>query len=90
MKKSELAGALAVKAGLTKTESNSILTALTDLIGEELSKGEKIQLTGLGTWSVRQRKERNGVNPSTGEKIRIPAKKVPAFKASSSLIQKVS
>lgn len=85
MKKSELAAQLAEKTGMSKVSATSALGALTDLVTEELVRGGKVQLTGLGTLSVRQRKERMGVNPATGEKIKIPAKKVAAFKASSTL-----
>lgn len=88
MKKSELASALASKAGLSKAEANSVLNALEELVAESLSRGDKVQWTGFGTWSVRHRAARKGVNPSTGQEIQIPAKKVPAFKASSAFSKK--
>ena len=54
-------------------------------ISETLAKGEKIQLVGFGTFEVRERAAREGVNPRTGDKIKIAASKVPAFKAGSAL-----
>lgn len=90
MKKSELASQLAEKTGLTKTQANTFLTSLVDVVTGHLANGEKVQLTGLGTWTVRHRKARKGVNPATGEKINIPEKKVASFKASSALASKVS
>ena len=54
-------------------------------IGEHLSRGDKVQLTGFGTFEVRERKAREGVRPGTSEKIQIPASKAPAFKAGKGL-----
>lgn len=90
MKKSELAVELSKRTGMTKSDANLALGAFTDLVSEALARGEKVQLTGLGTWVVRERKERNGVNPATGQKIKIPAKRVAAFKASSTLTSQVA
>lgn len=90
MKKSELVSELASRTGSTKADATHALDALTELVAEALVRGEKVQITGLGTLTVRQRAERNGVNPSTGAKIKIPAKRVAAFKASSALAKRVA
>lgn len=90
MKKSELSAELASRTGLTKTDAAKALAALTDLVTEALVRKEKVQWTGLGTFSVRTRKARNGVNPATGAKIKIAEKTVAAFKASSALAEKVN
>ena len=76
----ELITAMAKRANLTKSESERALDAFLDTLGETLQKGEKIQLVGYGTFEVRERAERTGRNPQTGEEIVIPAAKVPAFK----------
>lgn len=72
---------VAEKVGLTKTDA----AAAFDLIVESIAKGakkEKVGLVGFGTFEVKTRKARNGINPATGEKIKIKARKVLTFKAS--------
>ena len=64
--------------------------ALIDVVGDELSKGEKIQLAGFGTFEVTERAARDGINPRTKETIHIPASKAPKFKAMKSLKEKVN
>lgn len=59
--------------------------ALSDIVAEELKKGEKIQLVGFGTFEVSERAERIGRNPSTGAEMKIPASKAPKFKAGKAL-----
>lgn len=81
MTKAELVAAIAEKTGMTKKDSEKALSAVTEAITETLAKGEKIQLVGFGTFEVRARAAREGVNPQTKKKIKIKATKVPAFKA---------
>ena len=80
MKKTELITAIAEKSGLTKKDAEAALTATLDTIVETVAAGDKIQITGFGTFE-RQRNARMGCDPRTGNKIEIPASKVPAFKA---------
>ena len=75
MKKNELVEKVAEGASLTKA----------DAVSGALVEGDKVALKGLGTFEVRERKARTGINPRTRETIEIPASKVPAFKASSTL-----
>lgn len=90
MTKSELVAAIAEKTGLTKKASEEALGAVVDTISDALVKGEKVQLVGFGTFEVRERAERSGINPQTREKITIAATKTPAFKAGSSLKEAVA
>lgn len=85
MNKSELIGALAEKSGLTRKDAEAALNAFTAVVAETLKSGEKIQLTGFGSFEVRERAARKGHNPATGAEIDIPASKVPAFKAGKAL-----
>ncbi|WP_394549167.1 HU family DNA-binding protein [Priestia aryabhattai] len=80
MKKAELIDAVATKAELTKQDSKKAVDALFETISNTLAREEKIQLIGFGTFEVRERAERTGRNPQTGEEMTIPASKVPAFK----------
>lgn len=81
MKKTELIAAVAEKSGISKKDAEKAVTAVIDTIIETVSAGEKIQLTGFGTFEQRTRNARTGCDPRTGNKIEIPASKVPAFKA---------
>lgn len=81
MNKATFVATVAEKAGLTQKQADAALTAVLDLIVEELAKGEKVQLTGFGTFEVRERAAREGRNPATGATIEIAATKTPAFKA---------
>lgn len=81
MKKAEFIEAVASKSELTKQDAKKAVDALFETISTPLAKGEKIQLVGLGTFEVRERSERTGRNPQTGEEMTIPATKVPGFKA---------
>ncbi|ACM59772.1 DNA-binding protein HU-beta [Caldicellulosiruptor bescii] len=81
MNKTELISAMAEKSGLTKKDAEKALNAFVDAVTEALSKGEKVQLVGFGSFEVRERAERVGRNPQTQEEIKIPATKVPVFKA---------
>ena len=81
MKKTELIAAIADQSGLTKKDAEKALNAAIDTIIKAVAEGDKIQLTGFGTFEQRQRNARTGVDPRTGNSIEIPASKVPAFKA---------
>ena len=85
MNKTELIAAVAEKAELSKKDAEKALKAFTDVVSEELVKGEKIQLVGFGTFEVAEREEREGRNPKTGEKMMIAASRSPKFKAGKAL-----
>lgn len=90
MNKTGLIEKIAAKAQLTKADAKKALDAATEAIKEALVAGDGIQLIGFGTFSVNERPAREGVNPHTGEKIAIAAKKVAKFKASSALADAVN
>ena len=81
MKKTELIAAVAEQSGLSKKDAEKALNATIDTIIKAVAEGDKIQLTGFGTFEQRQRNARTGCDPRTGNTIEIPASKVPAFKA---------
>lgn len=85
MKKAELAAIVAEKTGLTKKDADKAISAVVEAITEALVKGDKVQLVGFGTFDVRERAARTGLNPRTKETIEIPASKQPAFKAGQAL-----
>jgi len=87
--KSELIGVVAEKAEMSKKETEKVVNAVFESIVEGLSKGSKIQLVGFGTFEVRERKQREGRNPATGETITIPALNIPVFKAGKAFKEKV-
>ncbi len=90
MKKSDLVDAIAGKAGVPKAQVQQMVDDVFDLIADGLSKGEKIDLRGFGTFSVRDSAARTGRNPQTGEAIQIPARRVPGFKPGKELKEKVN
>lgn len=90
MKKSDLVDAISGKAGLPKGQVQQMVDDVFDLIADGLSKGEKIDLRGFGTFSVRESAARTGRNPQTGEPIAIPARRVPGFKPGKELKEKVN
>ena len=81
MKKTELIDAIKETTGLSKKDAEKALNATLDAIIKAVAEGDKVQLTGFGTFEQRQRNARTGVDPRTGNSIEIPASKVPAFKA---------
>jgi DNA-binding protein HU-beta len=85
MNKAELVAAVAGKTGLTKKAAEQAIDATVCAISCELKRGGKIQLVGFGTFEVKARAARTGLNPKTKEKIQIAASKVPAFKAGKTL-----
>ena len=85
MNKTELIAAIAEKTELSRKDAEKALKALTEVVEEELKKGEKIQLVGFGTFEVSERAAREGRNPQTGETMQIAASKSPKFKAGKAL-----
>ncbi len=85
----ELAAAVAEKGQITKTEADQIVREVFDEIAAAVGKGEEVKVAGFGTFVVKERAARQGINPSTHEKIDIPATKVVAFKAAKHLKETV-
>ncbi len=85
MKKTEFVAAIAEKAGISKADAAKAVNAFTEVVVEEMKKGEKIQLVGFGTFEVSKRAARQGINPLTKETITIAAANVPKFKAGAAL-----
>ena len=85
MNKSELIAAVAQSAGLTKKDTERAINAALDAITASLRSGGKVQISGFGTFEVKEREARIGRNPHTKEAIDIPATSVPVFKASKAL-----
>ena len=85
MNKTELIAAVAEKADLSKKDADAAVAAVLDAVTAALADGDKVQLIGFGTFEVRERAERQGRNPKTGEAMTIAASKVPAFKAGNAL-----
>ena len=90
MKKSDLVDTIAGKAGTPKAQVQQMVDDVFELIAEGLAKGEKIDLRGFGTFSVRDSAARTGRNPQTGEPISIPARRVPGFKPGKELKERVN
>lgn len=90
MNKGELIAKVADKTGMTKKTASDAVEAVLESISEALVAGERVTLVGFGTFEVRNRAARRGVNPSTGQPIDIPASRVPAFKAGRSLRDSVA
>jgi DNA-binding protein HU-beta len=89
MQKTDFIKAVAERTGMSQKETKLTVDAALDVITEALKDGQKVTLTGFGTFEVRQRQEREGVNPQTRAKIKIPATKTPGFSASSTLKEAV-
>ena len=85
MNKTELIAAVAEKTGLTKKDAERVVSATFETVTETLKKGDKVSVSGLGIFEVKTREARIGRNPRTKEEIKIPATKLPAFKASKTL-----
>ncbi|PKM13329.1 MAG: DNA-binding protein HU [Gammaproteobacteria bacterium HGW-Gammaproteobacteria-3] len=85
MNKSELIDAIAESSELTKADAGRALEGFLAAVTKALSQGDSLALVGFGTFSVKERAERKGRNPQTGEEITIKAAKIPAFKAGKSL-----
>ncbi len=89
MTKTDLVEAIQEKTSLSKKDASSVLDATLEAITQALVQEEKVSLVGFGTFQVSHRKARTGQNPQTGEKIEIPARKVPKFTPGKSLKEKV-
>ena len=90
MTKAELIGVVAEKSELTKKDSDKAVSAVIDAITEALVTGDKVSLVGFGTFEVKDRAARKGINPRTKEPMPIPASKLPAFKAGKALKEAVA
>ncbi|MEY8422135.1 HU family DNA-binding protein [Lachnospiraceae bacterium 38-14] len=89
MNKTELISAMAEKAKLSKKDAEKALTTFTNIVADTLVDGDKVSITGFGTFEVTERAERQGRNPATGEAITIAASKSPKFKAGKALKEAV-
>ena len=85
MTKADLITKISEKSELSKKDSEKALNAVIAAITDALTEGDKVQLTGFGTFEVRDKKEKEAINPRTKEKIIVPARKSPAFKAGKAL-----
>ena len=90
MNKSKLIDTIASEAGISTADAARALNATTDAIINAMSSGDSVQLTGFGSFTVRDRAARIGRNPQTGATIQIKASKVPAFKAGKALKEAVN
>ena len=90
MKKSDFVAEIAKRTGVPRTKADEAVNAMLDVIAETLQHGDKLTLTGFGTFEVRERAARPGINIRTKEKITIPASKRPVFNAGAVLKSKVS
>jgi DNA-binding protein HU-beta len=90
MNKGELVDKVAEKSSVTKKQADSVLSAAIEAIMETVCEGKKVTLVGFGSFERRDRKEREGRNPKTGETMVIPATKVPAFSAGKQFKEMVS
>ena len=89
MKKTELIEAIAQRADVPKSQAQKYFDAFEQVVTDTLKGGDEVQITGFGKFYVREQKARDGRNPQTGEKMRIPAGKVPSFSAGNSLKESV-
>ena len=89
MKKSEFVAVVAEKAGLTKKDAEKAMDAVFETVGDVLASGDKLQVSGFGTFETRTRAARTGHNPRTGEEIAIAEASLPAFKPGKALKDKV-
>ena len=90
MNRKEIINAIACKTGKSKADIKRILDVFMDTVGDTLADGERVRLTGFGTFSVTTRAQRKGRNPRTGEPITIQQRKAVRFKAGSDLAKKVN
>jgi DNA-binding protein HU-beta len=90
MNKSQLIAAVASDSGLSKSDSARAIDSLIDTVTRTLKKGDEVSITGFGKFSVVKRAARQGVNPRTGERVKIKASKAPKFSAGATLKQAIS
>ena len=89
MTKADLVGKIASEAGISKAQAEKAVDGFVSAVSDALATGDKITLVGFGTFTIGERAQREGRNPRTGEKIKIPASKVVKFKAGKTLSEKV-
>ena len=89
MKKSEFVAFAAEKVGMTKKDMEKAMDAVFESIGDVLAAGDKLQISGFGTFETKERAARMGHNPRTGEEISIAASTIPSFKPGKALKDKV-
>lgn len=89
MTKQQLVEHLSSEAGMTKRQVEDVLAKLTGIIGRTIKSGEKVSITGFGTFDLGKRAARRGVNPQTGSEIHIPAMPMPRFRAGKRLKETV-
>ncbi len=87
--KADLVKELTESTGVNSKDVKAVIDGMIESVSSHLKQGDKVQLTGFGTFEVRERAARTGVKPGTSEKIEIPASKAPAFKAGKSLKDQV-
>ena len=85
MNKTELIAAAAEASGIQKKDAERFMNAALDIMAQSLRKGEKVQLSGFGTFECKDRQPRTGRNPHTRQAVSIPATRVPSFKPSKNL-----
>ncbi len=90
MNKTELIAAVAEQSGVTKKDAERVIHATFDAIAAQLVAGEKVQISGFGTFETKEREARTGRNPLTGESIRIAATRSPAFRPGKILKEQVA
>ena len=89
MNKTELIDAIAKRTDVPKSQAHKHFDAFEGVVTNVLKSGDEVQITGFGKFYVREQKARDGRNPQTGEKMRIPAQRVPSFSAGNSLKESV-
>jgi DNA-binding protein HU-beta len=90
LNKAELVSSIAQKAEMSKKDAEKALNGFTESVEETLEKGEKVQLVGFGSFEVRERAARKGINPQTKEEITIEASKVPVFRVGKAFRDKIN
>jgi DNA-binding protein HU-beta len=90
MNKSQLVDAIAADTGFSKVDAGHAVESVIATVTKTLKKGDEVSITGFGKFSVVKRAARQGVNPRTGERVKIKASKAPKFSAGASLKQAVS
>lgn len=89
MQKTDFIARVAEQTGVSKKTTRQVIESALDLIAQSLASDEKVVLSGFGTFEMRQRRERRGVNPQTRQAMTIPASKTPGFSASNNLKEAV-
>ncbi len=89
MQKTEFIKEVAARTEMPQKTARMVIDAAFEVISDALAEGQRVTLTGFGTFEVRERQEREGVNPQTGKKMTIPATRTPGFTASSTLKEKI-